>query len=104
MNNGQTSTGQIPLPFSRYDQFDFVQYWPGENQSVIDHLQQLVAGQTDKSTFLWGETGSGKSHLLQAVCSLAAENKRVAYIPLKQCESLIQFLKRQKENFNSRLG
>jgi len=36
------------------------------------------------NVYLWGESGTGKSHLLQAACTLAAASDRKAiYLPLK---------------------
>ena len=51
-------------------------FFAGPNGDVLQHLQQVLAdgasGASEISrlpvpTYLWGETGSGKSHLLQAV-------------------------------------
>ena len=75
---------QIPLPLepSRPDRFeDFV---AGPNQGVVLALTQLLA-QPGGSLFLSGPGGSGKSHLLNAVCHAARENSQVAfYLSLKQ--------------------
>jgi DnaA family protein len=38
-------------------------------------LQQTVAGSGEQQLFLWGATGEGKSHLLQACCQLAQQQE-----------------------------
>lgn len=44
----------------------------GQNAEVLDSLKQVVSGQSDvRFVYLWGPTGSGKSHLLQACAMLA---------------------------------
>ena len=56
-------------------------WWPtfdnfvaGRNQELLACLHQALAGSTpERCIYLWGETGSGKSHLLQA-CVSAAQN------------------------------
>jgi len=78
-------SSQIPLPFGNFDRFNFDMYWPGPNQQVVDHLRQTARGESVNHVYLWGEEGTGKSHLLQAACTLAASAQRkVVYIPLKE--------------------
>ena len=56
-------------------------WWPtfdnfvaGRNQELLACLHQALAGSTpERCIYLWGEAGSGKSHLLQA-CVSAAQN------------------------------
>ncbi len=76
---------QIPLPFQRFDHFELEHFRAGDNALVLDHLQRLAAGGRADITYLWGERGSGKSHLLQAMCTrLAGTAARTAYIPLQE--------------------
>ena len=44
-------------------------FFAGPNGAVLNHLQLWTSGGTRAPvpTYLWGETGSGKTHLLQAV-------------------------------------
>ena len=44
-------------------------FFPGPNEAALSHLRLWASGGTRAPvpTYLWGETGSGKSHLLQAV-------------------------------------
>ena len=64
------SSTQIPLQLEpgRLDRFeDFV---PGPNQKVLTAIRQLL-DEPGASLFLWGPEGSGKSHLLNALCHAA---------------------------------
>lgn len=75
---------QIPLALepprlSRLE--DFV---PGPNAAVLEALQSVVA-EPGSSLFLHGQEGSGKSHLLNAVCLRARELGLTAfYLGLRQ--------------------
>ena len=63
---------QIPLKLEpgRLDRFeDFV---PGPNQNVLLATRQLL-DEPGGNLFLWGPEGSGKSHLLNALCHAARE-------------------------------
>lgn len=45
-------------------------FFPGPNTDALQHLAQAVAASSASApvpTYLWGESGSGKTHLLQAV-------------------------------------
>lgn len=46
------------------------------NDQVVQALKQLVLGQWRGCVYLWGESGTGKSHLLQAAC-MQAEHEGV---------------------------
>lgn len=48
-------------------------------QSLLD----LAQGRSQENVILWGQKGSGLTHVLQATCHAAAEaNKRVQYVPI----------------------
>jgi DnaA family protein len=66
---------QLPLQFVfRADQ-TFQDFFPGVNLAVVNHLQQCVAGNGEAFIYLWGPTGLGKSHLLQACCHEAHQRE-----------------------------
>lgn len=46
-------------------------YVPGRNRAAVDALRALVAGSGDRVVYLWGEPGSGRSHLLKASVTAA---------------------------------
>jgi DnaA-homolog protein len=72
---------QIPLGVRLHDRTVFASYLPGDNSLALATLQRMADGSGDRSLFLHGVTGSGKSHLLQALCAAVAGS---GYFPLAQ--------------------
>lgn len=69
---------QIPLALGPDPNPTFDTFLAGRNAAAVEHLQQLRAG--DAPVLLWGESGSGKSHLLGAVAArLQAAGRIVAW-------------------------
>ncbi len=67
MNHDALSAGkQLPLPFLVREGVTFESYLPGPNSELMDVLR---CG-TEPYVYLWGSTGVGKSHLLQATCRM----------------------------------
>jgi len=60
----------------------FDSYWPGPNGEIIAALR----APSTTPLWLWGAAGSGKTHLLQAVC--AATGESAAYFPLARSLAL----------------
>ena len=56
---------QIPLAIGFEAQRTFENYLPGANASALAHLEALAL--QDAPVYLWGASGSGKTHLLQAL-------------------------------------
>jgi DnaA family protein len=50
----------------------------GSNLELLSALRHALAGGSERSIYLWGDEGSGKSHLLQA-CANAARAVRAVY-------------------------
>jgi DnaA family protein len=70
---------QIPLRFQAREDKTFASFVPGTNHQLIGILRQS----SEPFIYLWGEAGSGKSHLLQACCSDAsARQLSSVYLPL----------------------
>jgi len=64
----QLALGISPPPQPTLDNFV-----PGANAELLARLRELVAGKSAESiVYLWGGTGAGKSHLLQACGVLRA--------------------------------
>ncbi|MCU7917162.1 MAG: DnaA regulatory inactivator Hda [Candidatus Thiodiazotropha sp. (ex Dulcina madagascariensis)] len=71
---------QLPLGLSIRPSVDFAGFIIGRNGEAISRLRSHL----DPFIYLWGESGTGKSHLLQASCHQAqAEGARPAYLPFK---------------------
>lgn len=56
---------QIPLPIAALPAPAFDNFLPGANAPAIAHLQSLTAPAAP--VYLWGVSGSGKTHLMQAL-------------------------------------
>lgn len=73
-------TRQLPLGIGIRPSVDFASFISGRNGEAVSRLRTPL----DPFVYLWGESGCGKSHLLQAACSQAhAEGRQPAYLPLK---------------------
>jgi len=62
---------------------------PGANQAALDHLRRWSqdAGRSRVPTYVWGESGSGKTHVLQAVSrALGEQGARTGWITAADTE------------------
>lgn len=62
---------QVPLQFEFQSYQTFASFFSGNNAEIIGQLQALAGDGLEQQIFLWGDSGSGKSHLLQACCQQA---------------------------------
>lgn len=75
---------QLPLGLVIPERANLDSFSPGENVTALDAISRLCNGQLSQ-LYLWGNSGTGKTHLLQAVCQQVAEQgKTVAYLPLQE--------------------
>ena len=80
---------QIPLPFAQFDRLDFDTFLPGRNETALTSIIRVAQGRETGNHYLWGQAGTGKSHLLQAVSTMASDHGlRVAYVPLACIDEL----------------
>jgi len=56
----------------------FNSFFSGNNEENICHLKQFLVS-NDRQIFLSGETGTGKTHLLQASCQYASEQDKSCF-------------------------
>lgn len=70
---------QLPLAFEFRANQTFNDFFPGGNAEIVRHLQDCAEGVGEQQIFLWGATGLGKSHLLQACCQHAHQHGRTAF-------------------------
>jgi len=74
---------QLTLGVRLRDSSVFASYFPGRNQPAIDALLALRSGEPPTCVFIHGPAGSGKTHVLQALCALASQQAdAAAYLPL----------------------
>lgn len=75
------SPGQLPLRLTLRDGATFANLVTGENGAAVHTLMQG----SEAVVYLWGAAGSGKSHLLQALCHReAAGGGRPVYLDLEE--------------------
>ncbi|MDD5462926.1 MAG: DnaA regulatory inactivator Hda [Methylococcales bacterium] len=74
-----TTAEQFPLHFEFRANQTFDDFFPGINQEIIKHLQTSITGNGEQQVFIWGPSGLGKSHLLQASCHQAQSQKHSSF-------------------------
>jgi DnaA family protein len=73
---------QLPLALTIADHARFDTFVGAANEAAVEHARAVAAGRADL-LWLWGASGSGKTHLLQAACrAAAAAERRTMYVPL----------------------
>ncbi|WFF43163.1 DnaA regulatory inactivator Hda [Salinicola endophyticus] len=74
---------QLPLGVGLRDDATFANYFPGDNAPLVAHLASQRESAGEPFLYLWGGSGVGCSHLLQAACHAAdAGGQRALYLPL----------------------
>ena len=79
---------QLPLGVRIRDRAIFGTYLPARNAQAVDHLALVAGGHRVETTWICGPHGTGKTHLLQAVCVQASETVQAAYYPMRELASL----------------
>ncbi len=84
-----TGREQLALNLRLRDASSFENYFVARNREAVEHLQRAVQGLGDAPLapaswlYLWGEPGTGKTHLLEAACRAAQEQGQAPlYVPL----------------------
>lgn len=80
---------QLALNLRLRDSSAFTNFLPARNAEALDRLAAFVAPtpapDLPATLYLWGESGAGKTHLLEAAChALQAQGARCVYLPLKE--------------------
>jgi DnaA family protein len=74
-------TSQLTLELAPVPAPTFESFVPGRNRAAVEALSALAAGRAaEQVVYLWGEAGSGKSHLLAAVYTAALYSRRAALL------------------------
>lgn len=74
---------QLALAVQLNHEATFADFCWGDNALLQQQLQQALQGFGERFIYLWGVSGSGKSHLSQACCQAVNENQSAIYLPLK---------------------
>jgi len=72
---------QLPLAVRLRERATFDSFVAGANAELLLRLRALAAG-AGGICWVWGSAGSGRSHVLQAVCAAVQPPRRAAYLPL----------------------
>ncbi len=76
---------QMPLALGLKDSALFASFVVGDNATAVEFLERGYRADHKPRVYLWGVAGSGKSHLLQALCHAAGHRGEAAvYLPLRQ--------------------
>ena len=90
---------QLSLDVGLRDSSSFANFYEGANREPVSQVRRLLDEPAPAFLFLWGERGSGKSHLLQAACRAAQEQgHEAAYIPLAAVRELSPALLEDRES------
>jgi DnaA family protein len=75
---------QLPLGVGLRDDATFGNYYPGaDNAPLVEQLTRQLSSEGEPYLYLWGASGIGRSHLLQAACHAASDqDARALYLPL----------------------
>ena len=79
---------QLPLGVRLPDRAVFASFLTARNREAVAHARRVAAAEAAGATWICGPASAGKTHLLQAMCSEAAESRRAGYFPLAQLASL----------------
>lgn len=77
-------THQLPLRLPLRDDAIFDNFFIGKNDQIVATLQTL----DEPFVYCYGESGSGRTHLLQATCHTHHAEKNIFYLPLTQYQEL----------------
>jgi DnaA family protein len=79
---------QLSLGIRLPDRAVFASFLPGPNREALEHARRAAGGHAAGATWICGPASAGKTHLLQATCSQAAETRRAGYFPLAELARL----------------
>ncbi|WP_207062031.1 DnaA regulatory inactivator Hda [Motiliproteus sp. SC1-56] len=76
---------QLALSVGLRDDATLSNFYPGDNALAVVAVRAAAEGGDEHFVFVWGPSGSGGTHLLQAAChAAAAVGRQSLYLPLDQ--------------------
>ena len=90
---------QLPLNIHWDRQLTFTNFFTGDNQLLVNYLQNFPQHPQESVAYLWGASGSGRTHLLQATYHLAEQQQQIAYLPLRESKQFTPNVLENLENF-----
>lgn len=80
---------QLPLNIQLRDDATFASFYVGDNPEALQAATDLAQGIGEPFLYFWGQTGVGRTHLLQAACHKATEEgASTVYISLQAQKKL----------------
>nr|VFK25554.1 MAG: regulatory inactivation of DnaA Hda protein [Candidatus Kentron sp. MB]VFK31722.1 MAG: regulatory inactivation of DnaA Hda protein [Candidatus Kentron sp. MB]VFK75629.1 MAG: regulatory inactivation of DnaA Hda protein [Candidatus Kentron sp. MB] len=81
---------QIPLPLDLRTGPSLTNFFAGPNREAQEAVHRIAAGIGERVIYLWGETGTGKSHLLEAGFREASRQHRLVLDLSRRTSRFIQ--------------
>jgi len=92
---------QLPFNFDLKADQSFNSFYAGNNQQAVEYLTEMANGKGEQQIYLWSTEGLGKTHLLQACCQQAHQQKIAAfYLDLAKDFPLDSSILEGLENFS----
>lgn len=80
---------QLPFHFFAHSPIDLADFLGEANCLAVDSIRRLAHRQQGQVIYLWGASGCGKTHLLQAACNEAHRHqRRTVYVDCAQHTAL----------------
>jgi DnaA family protein len=80
---------QLTLSLRLHDEARFENFYVGENHELCIFLKKMLVSAQNELVYIWGNSGVGKSHLLQASCQLVGQHHLAAiYLPLNNLHEI----------------
>lgn len=70
---------QLSLGIRLRDDATLVSFYPGKNKEALAVLNNVALGKGEPYLYLFGDLGSGKTHLLQGACQAAHEYEKTSF-------------------------
>jgi DnaA family protein len=78
---------QLSLGLALRDDATFDSFFAAGNEEAVNGIKGFLSNQ-ENFIYIFGNSGSGKTHVLQALCNLAIDCEiSTVYLPIKQCTS-----------------
>ena len=78
---------QLPLRINLREETTFANFYPGENEAVLHALNDLLENKGESFVYVWGDSGVGRTHLLQACChEMNNRALETMYLPLRMSQ------------------
>jgi DnaA family protein len=75
-------SNQLTLAIQINHEATLADFFWSNNELLHQQIQMALQKQGERLIYLWGNSGCGKSHLLQACCQAVSTNQSAIYLPL----------------------